>query len=135
MKKHGLIFLFSWILMLMAIVPVAFVIYRLDSYKFLGQNEIIRYLIQFALLVLVLGAVALRVVYKVYLVVFGQDLQKVIILSGILSWLCSALSWFSSIMPFERKERLITIKKKRVKVMQKWLLQKDEQIRAEEKKE
>jgi Bacterial cell division membrane protein len=134
MKKHGLIFLFSLVLMLLAIVPVAFVIYKLDSYKFLGQNEIIRYLIQFALLVLVLGAVALRIVYKVYLVVFGQDLQKGDYFERdfVVVMFCFIMVQFY--YAFRKERKINNYKKKRVKVMQKWLLQKDEQIRAEEKK-
>lgn len=118
----------------MAIVPVAFVIYRLDSYKFLGQNEIIRYLIQFALLVLVLGAVALRIVYKVYLVVFGQDLQKGDYFERdfVVVMFCFIMVQFY--YAFRKERRNNNYIKKRVKVMQKWLLQKDEQIRAEEKK-
>ncbi|GAA4178578.1 hypothetical protein GCM10022218_29590 [Sphingobacterium ginsenosidimutans] len=120
--------------MLLAIVPVAFVIYKLDSYKFLGQNEIIRYLIQFALLVLVLGAVALRIVYKVYLVVFGQDLQKGDYFERdfVVVMFCFIMVQFY--YAFRKKRKINNYKKKRVKVMQKWLLQKDEQIRAEEKK-
>lgn len=134
MKKHGLIFLFSLVLMLLAIVPVAFVIYKLDSYKFLGQNEIIRYLIQFALLVLVLGAVALRIVYKVYLVVFGQDLQKGDYFERdfVVVMFCFIMVQFY--YAFRKERKINNYKKKRVKVMQKWLLKKDEQIRSEEKK-
>jgi cbb3-type cytochrome oxidase subunit 3 len=132
MEKHGLIFLFSWVLMLLAIVPVAFVIYKLDSNKYLGQDEIIRYPIQFALLVLVLGAVVLRIVYKVYLVVFGKDLQEgdywerdfVVVM------FCFIIVQFY--YAFRKERRNNNYIKKRGKVMQKWLVLKDECIKTEE---
>lgn len=134
MENHGLIFLFSWVLMLLAIVPVAFVVYRLDSNKYLEPYELIRYLIQFALLVLVLGAVALRIVYKVYLVVFGQDLQKGDYFERdfVVVMFCFIMVQFY--YAFRKERKINNYSKKRVKVIQKWLLQKDEQIRAEEEK-
>ena len=76
LEKHLMIFLFSFVLMLVAILPISYVIYRLDANSYLRQHELLRYIIQFILLVLLIGAVALRVVYAVYFTFFRVDLQK-----------------------------------------------------------
>ncbi|WP_031289094.1 hypothetical protein [Sphingobacterium sp. IITKGP-BTPF85] len=76
LEKHLMIFLFSFVLMFVAIFLISYVIYRLDANSYLRQHELLRYIIQFILLVLLMGAVALRVVYAVYWTFFRVDLQK-----------------------------------------------------------
>lgn len=133
MEKHGLVFLFSWVLMLLAIVAVAFVIYKLDSHTFLGQNEIFRYPLQFLILVLLLGAIALRVVYKIYLALFGVDLQQKDYFERDFVVVMFCLIMVQFYYAFRKERKISNYREKRVKVMQKWHLQKEEQIRAAEK--
>ncbi|WP_223585026.1 hypothetical protein [Sphingobacterium sp. GVS05A] len=132
MEKHGVIFLFSWILMLLAITPVAYVVYKLDTSTYLGQNDKIRYPIQFIILVLLLGAIALRVVYKIYLALFGVDLQKRDYFERDFVVVMFCLIMVQFYYAFRRERIRSNYRKKRSKVMQKWLLQKDEQIKLQE---
>lgn len=76
LERHLVMFCFSFLLLLLAMVPIGYTVYRLDMNTYLGKHELLRYLLQFVVLVLFLSAIALRVVYKVYFVVFGTDLQK-----------------------------------------------------------
>lgn len=132
MEKHGVIFLFSWILMLLAITPVAYVVYKLDTSTYLGQNDKIRYPIQFIILVLLLGAIALRVVYKIYLALFGVDLQKRDYFERDFVVVMFCLIMVQFYYAFRRERIRSNYRKKRERVMQKWLLQKDEQIKSQE---
>lgn len=132
MEKHGVIFLFSWILMLLAITPVAYVVYKLDTSTYLGQNDKIRYPMQFLVLVLLLGAIALRVVYKIYLALFGVDLQKKEYFERDFVVVMFCLIMVQFYYAFRRERRITNYRKKRERVMHKWLLQKDEQIKAQE---
>jgi len=132
MEKHGVIFLFSWILMLLAITPVAYVVYKLDTSTYLGQNDKIRYPMQFLVLVLLLGAIALRVVYKIYLGLFGVDLQKRDYFERDFVVVMFCLIMVQFYYAFRRERIRSNYRKKRSKVMQKWLLQKDKQIKSQE---
>lgn len=132
MKKHGLVFLFSWVLMLLAITPVAYVVYKLDASTYFGQNDKIRYPMQFLVLVLLLGAIALRVVYKIYLGLFGVDLQKRDYFERDFVVVMFCLIMVQFYYAFRRERIRNNYRKKRSKVMQKWLLQKDEQIKSQE---
>lgn len=132
MKKHGMIFLFSWVLMLLAITPVAYVVYKLDTSTYLGQNDKLRYPIQFVVLVLLLGAIALRVVYKIYLALFGVDLQKLDYFERDFVVVMFCLIMVQVYYVFRRERKMYNYRKKRGRVMKKWLLQKDEQIKAQE---
>lgn len=131
-EKHVVIFLFSWVLMLLAITPVAYVVYRLDTSTYLGENDKVRYPIQFVLLVLLLGAIALRVVYKIYLALFGVDLQTRDYFERDFVVVMFCLIMVQFYYAFRRERIRNNYRKKRTMVMEKWLLQKDEQIKAQE---
>lgn len=132
-ERHIIIFLFSWLLMLLAITPVAYVVYKLDASTYLGQNDKIRYPMQFLVLVLLLGAIALRVVYKIYLALFGVDLQKRDYFERDFVVVMFCLIMVQFYYAFRRERIRNNFRKKRSKVMQKWLLQKDEQIKTQER--
>lgn len=132
-ERHIVIFLFSWLLMLLAITPVAYVVYKLDASTYLGQNDKIRYPMQFVVLVLLLGAIALRVVYKIYLGLFGVDLQKRDYFERDFVVVMFCLIMVQFYYAFRRERIRYNYRKKRSKVMEKWLLQKDEQIKTQER--
>lgn len=133
--KHLLIFCFSFVLMLPAVLSIAYGVYRLDTNDYLRQHERLRYLIQFMLLVFLLGAIALRVVYTVYLLVFGVDLEEGEYLERdfVVVMFCMIMV---QVYYFIRKERQIsTYRIRRYRVMQHWLLERDGEIKEWEDKE
>ena len=132
MKKHLIVFSFSFILMLLAIIPIAYVVYRLDGNTYLQQDEFLRYLVQFALLVVLFAAIALRVVYNLYLFLFGIDLQKGEYFERdfVVVMFCMILVQGYYAM---RKERKVSnYRKKRITILRKLLFQYEDKIKSEE---
>ncbi len=132
-ERHIVMFLFSWVLMLLAITPIAYVVYKLDANTYFGQNDRLRYSLQFVVLVLLLGAIALRVVYKIYLVLFAVDLQKRDYFERDFVVVMFCLIMVQYYYAFRRERIRNNYRKKRTLVMEKWLLQKDEQIKTQER--
>ncbi|MEJ5145384.1 hypothetical protein [Sphingobacterium sp. MYb388] len=128
LRKHMLIFLFSFILMVLAIFPTGYVVYRLDTDSFMRQHELLRYLIQFLLLVMLMGALALRVVYELYLALFGVDLQKAEYFERDFVVVIFCLIMVQ-VYYFIRKERKVSAYTfKRNQIMKMWLLHREESI-------
>lgn len=128
LRKHMLIFLFSFILMVLVIVPTSYVVYRLDTDSFMRQHELLRYLIQFLLLILLMGALALRVVYELYLALFGVDLQKAEYFERDFVVVIFCLIMVQ-VYYFIRKERKVSAYTfKRNQIMKMWLLHHEESI-------
>lgn len=131
LEKHLMIFLFSFVLMLVAILPISYVIYRLDANSYLRQHELLRYIIQFILLVLLIGAVALRVVYAVYFTFFRVDLQKSEYFERdyVVVMFCLIMV---QVYYFIRKERRVkAFGLKRFMIMEKWFMKKEEDLENE----
>ena len=105
-------------------------VYLLDRDTYLGQHEFQRYLLQFVGLVLLLGAVALRVVYKVYFVVFGADLQKTEYFERdfVVVIFCLIMVQVYFVIRKERKARAFGIRRKQV--LQKWLTKSQQENEA-----
>jgi hypothetical protein len=127
--KHLLIFLFSFVLMVVAIFPTAYVVHRLDNDRLMRKNELLRYLIQFFLLVILLGAIALRVVYAIYWALFGVDLQKAEYFERdyVVVLFCLIMVQVYYAVRKERKAR--NYGHRRYQVMKKWLSQRDERLK------
>jgi len=131
LEKHLMIFLFSFVLMFVAIFLISYVIYRLDANSYLRQHELLRYIIQFILLVLLLGAVALRVVYAVYWTFFRVDLQKAEYFERdyVVVMFCLIMV---QVYYFIRKERRVkAFDLKRFMIMEKWFMKKEEDLENE----
>lgn|GEM_PF-719133 len=131
LEKHLMIFLFSFVLMFVAIFLINYVIYRLDANSYLRQHELLRYIIQFILLVLLLGAVALRVVYAVYWTFFRVDLQKAEYFERdyVVVMFCLIMV---QVYYFIRKERRVkAFGLKRFMIMEKWFMKKEEDLENE----
>lgn len=126
--KHLLIFLFSFVLMVMAIFPTGYTVYRLDNDRFMRDNELLRYLIQFVLLVLLVGALALRVVYTLNLTLFGVDLQKAEYFERDYVVVLFCLIMVQVYYGLRKERKLRNYELKRNQIMKKWLLQRDEHI-------
>lgn len=128
LRKHMLIFLFSFILMVLVIVPTSYVVYRLDTDNFMRQHELLRYLIQFLLLILLMGALALRVVYELYLALFGVDLQQAAYFERdfVVVIFCLIMVQVYYFIRKERKVRAYTFK--RNQIMKMWLFHREESI-------
>lgn len=133
--KHGLIFLFSFVLLLMAIIPIGFVVYRLDANSYLREHVLLRYLIQFVLLTLLLGALALKVVYVVYFVFFGVDLQQAEYFERDYVVVLFCLIMVQVYYAIRKKHKLRAFTLRRVQVNQKWLLYRDELVDGHVKNE
>ena len=127
--KHMLIFLFSFVLMVAAIFPTAYIVYRLDNDHFMRQHELLRYLIQFLLLVLLLGAVALRVVYALYLVLFRVDLQKAEYFERDYVVVLFCLIMVQVYYAVRKERSCRNYARKRYQIMKKWLLHGDELLK------
>lgn len=76
MQKHLVIFVFSFVLMLLAVLLIGYVVYLLDRDIYLQQHELQRYGIQFVVLVVLLGAIARLTVDMLYALCFGIDQQR-----------------------------------------------------------
>lgn len=128
LTKHLLVFVFSFVLMFLAFLPIGYGVYRLDASSYLRQNELLRYLIQFILLVFLLGAIALRVVYAVYLVFFNVDLQQAEYFERdyVVVLFCLIMVQVYYVLRKDRKLRSFTLK--RIEILKKWLSQRDEII-------
>ncbi|MEN5193446.1 hypothetical protein [Sphingobacterium faecium] len=127
--KHMLIFLFSFVLMVAAIFPTAYIVYRLDNDYFMRQHELLRYLIQFLLLVMLLGAVALRVVYALYLALFRVDLQKAEYFERDYVVVLFCLIMVQVYYAVRKERRCRNYARKRYQIMKKWLLHGDELLK------
>lgn len=74
--RHLVTWLFSFVLLFVVVCTIACVVCLLDIQAYFLRHELLRYLLQFVVLVVGLGAIALKVVYRAYFVVFGIDLQS-----------------------------------------------------------
>lgn len=129
--NHMLIFLFSFVLMMLVIFPTGYVVYRLDNDSFMKQHELLRYLIQFLLLVLLMGPVALRVVYALYLALFGVDLQKAEYFERDFVVVVFCLIMVQVYYAIRKERRVTAFGHKRFKIMEKWLLKQEENVAQE----
>lgn len=129
--KHALIFLFSFVLMVMAILPTGYVVYRLDNDSFMRKHELLRYLIQFLLLVLLMGDVALRVVYVLYLALFGVDLQQAAYFERDFVVVVFCLIMVQVYYAIRKGRKVTAFGVKRFKIMEKWLLKHKENVEEE----
>ena len=128
LEKHLMIFLFSFVLMFFAIFLISYVIYRLDANNYLRKHELLRYMIQFILLVLLMGAVALRVVYAVYLTFFRVDLQKSEYFERDYVVVLFCLIMVQVYFAIRKNRKLSAYALQRSKILYKWVSLRDEVI-------
>jgi hypothetical protein len=131
LEKHLMIFLFSFVLMFFAIFLISYVIYRLDANSYLRHHELLRYIIQFILLVFLMGALALRVVYALYLALFGVDLQKAEYFERdfVVVVFCLIMVQIYYVIRKERKVKALSLK--RFMIMEKWFMKEEEDMENE----
>lgn len=134
LEKHLIVFAFSFVLMLLAVVPIAYVIFTLDAHSYLRQHEPLRYIIQFVILVYVLGAVALRVVYKIYFVLFGVDLQQAEYFERDFTVVMFCLIMIQFYYAIRKERKMNSFRKRRIMLMEVQLSQLERKLKTAELK-
>jgi len=117
--------MFSFLLMLPAVWVIGYAIYRLSTNAYFRRYELQRYLFQFGLLALGLGAIVLKVMYAAYLAVFGIDLQasEYVELDYVVVVFCMIMVQVYCTICKERRAKELTVE--RILVLQKRLHQRD----------